>query len=203
MGKTNFKAGFVGDSIFNGYMTDYESKCWRVFEKESQITVISSGYENPLGFPGAGLFDLISLSDTLFMRYQPDIIFLCIGANHFDSYGNLMWPYGTNTSSFLNAYYDLFEKLSKQSFDVVWGGIPPLEQCGISQEKSLEWGYKIKNIADEFNFISAFFTEQIIKSDQWDAMGGIYYNNLAVDIHPNENGQEFIGKFYSDWFGKF
>ena len=41
MQKTHLKAGFLGDSIFNGYMTDYESKCWRVFEKTSKHFKVS------------------------------------------------------------------------------------------------------------------------------------------------------------------
>lgn len=202
MDKSEMKIGFFGDSIFYGYHTPYESRCWRVFEKLSGIDVVSTNKENPLGFPGAGIFDLMDLSDSLFIRYSPDIVFLCIGANHFDSSGKLMWPYGISESFFLETYSRLFEKFGTLGIEVIWAGIPPLEGGGLKQEKALEWSFKIGRIAEEFNFKSTFFTESIISLPQWDAMGGVFYGNLALDIHPNSAGQEFIGAHLSDYILK-
>lgn len=202
MNKSDIKAGFLGDSIFYGYQTEYEFRCWKVFEKESGIKVISSDMENPLGFPGAGIFDLNRLFDSLFMRYCPDLVFLCVGANHFDSNGNLMWPYGVKESVFFDEYKKLFEKLISEERLVVWAGIPPLEAGGLKQEKALEWSFKIGEEAKSFGCETAFFTEAIIQTKDWDAMGGSYYGNLALDIHPNEHGQAFIGHFFSDYIKK-
>lgn len=199
MNRSDFKIGFFGDSIFYGYQTDYEYRCWRVFEKRSGFSVISSNMENPLGFPGAGVYDLNRLFDSLFMRYSPDLVFLCVGANHFDSDGNLMWPHGVDEISFLDQFKILFERLLQKGTDVVWAGIPPLEGGGVDQLKALEWSDKIGDIASDLDIEKCFYTKGFINMPDWDSMGGRYYGNLAIDIHPNENGQEFIGSYLSDY----
>lgn len=200
MAVDDLKVGFFGDSIFYGYQTDYEYRCWRVFERESGIKVISNNRENPLGFPGGGVFDLLRFLPSLFETFDPDVLFLCIGANHFDSAGVLKWPYGINERGFLKAYQELFSKLLNSGMEVIFTGIPPLEQGGKSQETALDWSMKIAEVADKFEIKSAFFTQAFIDDENWDAMGGPYYNNLAIDLHPNNEGQSFIGRFCLDYF---
>jgi hypothetical protein len=201
MAKKDLTAGFFGDSIFYGYQTDYESRCFRVFEKKSGISPVFMGRENPLGFPGAGIYDLIKLSDSLFNVYHPDILFLCIGANHFDGDGILRYPYSISESKFFEQYFILFEKLKKKGLNVIWCGFPPFEQGGINQERALYLSEKISEIAQKFDYDSSFFIESLIDQPDFDAQGGIYYNNLAIDIHPNNRGQEFIGEYYADYIG--
>ncbi|MDY0133078.1 MAG: SGNH/GDSL hydrolase family protein [Desulforegulaceae bacterium] len=198
----DLSSGFFGDSIFYGYQTDYESRCFRVFEKQSGIKPVFKGRENPLGFPGAGVFDLIKLSASLFNKYFPDILFLCVGANHFDENGILRYPYSMGEADFFDQYFILFEKLHKMGLNLIWCGFPPFEQGGIEQKRALYLSHKISEIAKKFDFKSSFFIESLINQPDFDPRGGIYYDNLAIDIHPNNCGQEFIGSFYADYIKK-
>ncbi|PID77888.1 MAG: hypothetical protein CSB21_02850 [Deltaproteobacteria bacterium] len=194
------QSAFLGDSIFYGYQTDYSYKCWKVFEKESGLSVVSENGENPAGFPGAGIFDLINFCDTLFSRYEPDILFICIGANHFDSRGILRWPFGISEKVFFDAFSLLFRTLSQKETRIVWTGLPPFENGGFFQERSLELSREVSKRAEDFGIESVFFTKGFIESPHWNECGGIYYNNLYHDIHPNYKGQEFIGRFLAKYY---
>jgi len=90
-------------------------------------------------------------------------------------------------------YFILFEKLKKKGLKVLWCGFPPFEQGGTNQERALYLSEKISEIAKNFDYKSSFFIESLIKQPDFDAQGGIYYNNL---------GQEFIGEYYADYIGK-
>jgi hypothetical protein len=97
MTKKDLTAGFFGDSIFYGYQTDYESRCFRVFEKESGIRSVFVGRENPLGFPGAGLFRYFKNLPLFFVENQTYSYQMFICVNYLSGNSNENRP-GKNIS---------------------------------------------------------------------------------------------------------
>lgn len=193
------KVAFVGDSILHGWGVAPEAACWRVFQKETGLAVIQQGGTNPMAQPGATLGDLLARTPGLIERYRPDLVFVSAGANHFDGDGRLAWPYGMTEEDFLELFFQLFSLLKKEGAVSVWLGFPALEACGRHQERPLALSRRVGNLCGELLQGSRFFLEDMLGDPSWDAMGGRFYDNLAMDLHPNAAGQACIAKSCVAW----
>jgi lysophospholipase L1-like esterase len=196
------KIAFVGDSILHGWGVRSAAACWRVFEKLTGLGVVSQGGINPMAQPGATLSDLVARTPCHVARYRPDLVFVSAGANHYEGDGRLVWPYGMNEEELMGLFLELFSGLHRAGCRCVWLGFPAFEACGSLQEKPLMLSRKVEKICKDFLLDSRFFLEEMRADASWDAMGGRFYDNLAMDVHPNAEGQRLIAECCADWIGK-
>ncbi|TYT75221.1 SGNH/GDSL hydrolase family protein [Desulfobotulus mexicanus] len=193
------RTAFVGDSILYGWAVAPEAACWQVFQALTGFDVVSEGGFNPMALPGGTLPDLVTRTPRLVERYRPDLVFVCAGANHYDGDGTLSWPYGMGEKELFVLYKRLFSDLKGAGVRVVWLGLPPFEACGADQKIPLDLSEKIASFCSHVAGDTRYFIEDMLKDPSWNARGGRFYDNLALDVHPNSAGQVCIAQSCVAW----
>ncbi|MCW7754635.1 SGNH/GDSL hydrolase family protein [Desulfobotulus sp. H1] len=197
--KKGLRVGFVGDSILYGWAVAPEAACWRVFQELAGMNVVCDGDVNPLALPGGTLPDLVTRTPRLVARYGPQLVFVCAGANHYDGDGTLSWPYGMTEAELFRLFYRLFADLTHAGCKVVWLGLPPFEACGTDQEIPRNLSQRIAGFCADQIWDSCYVTDCMMRDPSWNAGGGRFYDNLAMDIHPNTAGQVCIAECCAAW----
>lgn len=201
--KKNGPAAFMGDSIAEGYGVNPEKSCWNVFSSIAGIDVIRTGSINPVAFPGTGVREFAARIDGLMKKWRPKTVFLSIGANNFDDSCNASYPYGTSTGQIADYIKNIIECIEKNDAVPFWMGLPPFEECGATQDKPRVFNALIQNWLASKNLPSCFYLERMIQDKSWDAMGGLFFNNLACDKHPNEAGNRLIAEICAEALASF
>lgn len=194
---------FMGDSIAEGFGVLPPDSCWHVFSQITGMDVIRSEDINPVAYAGIGVKEFAGRIDNLMEKWKPKTVFLSIGANNFDDSCTASYPFGITTDEIAFFIKSIIYCIRGYGAIPFWIGLPPFEDCGTSQEKPRRFNSMISQWLESENLPSFFYLDRLIKEDSWDAMGGQFFNNLAVDKHPNESGQRLIAEVCTEAMATF
>lgn len=196
--KNSGPVAFMGDSIAEGFGVLSAESCWHVFSQLTGMDVIRSDDINPVAYAGIGVKEFAGRIDNLMAKWKPKTVFLSIGANNFDDSCTASYPFGITTDEIAFFIKSIIYCIRGYGAVPFWMGLPPFEECGKYQEKPKKFNSMVSQWLESEKLPSFFYLDRLTKEESWDAMGGLFFNNLAADKHPNELGHKLIAKVYAE-----
>lgn len=176
------KFGFVGDSIMNGSSATDGNKCYEKLAAMTGLTNVIGG-----GVSGLGVEGFRFSVDQFLIDNSPAVVFVSIGVN------NLVNAASNDPANLTNAQLateiiTCLQKIADWGVRPVWLGIPSLVN-NQTEPEAVNALVEAACVTNGWSY-GSILARMKFRSD-WNS-AGVYYDNLAADVHPNNTGHLLI-----------